>query len=98
MRLRHGDVLIIKTEKVMGKKLKHLILAEGEVTGHAHRITEGDATLYEHDGTLYLSVESETAKLTHEEHKTIAIPKGTFKIGIVQEVDPFTEEIRRVQD
>jgi hypothetical protein len=30
-----------------GKKLPHLTLAEGEVTGHAHRITEGQAELYE---------------------------------------------------
>jgi hypothetical protein len=44
--LRQGDVLLIPaSETVTGTKLLHLTLAEGEVTGHRHRITQGEAEL-----------------------------------------------------
>jgi len=98
MLIQQGDVLIQKVNEVKGKKLKHLTLAEGEVTGHSHKITEGDADLYEHEGTLFLSVKSDKAVLTHEEHHAVEIPKGDYKIGIVQEYDHFAEEAKNVAD
>ena len=93
---RHGDVLITEVSEIKGKKLKHLTLAEGEVTGHTHRITTGDAELYEHEGTLYLKVKSEEASLTHEEHNEIKLPNGNYQIGIQREYSP--EGWRRVAD
>jgi len=96
MKYRHGDVLIQKVDSVKGEKLKHLVLAEGEVTGHAHRITEGEAELYEANGVLYLSVKSETAALTHEEHKRIDLPMGDYQITIQREYSP--EGWRNVAD
>ncbi|KAF3890554.1 MULTISPECIES: hypothetical protein [Nostocales] len=88
--LRQGDVLLIPTKQQQstGKKLPHLTLAEGEVTGHKHRITDGSAQLYEEDGTLYLQVLSETALLSHEEHKEIAIPRGVWMVRIQREYEP----------
>ena len=88
MKYRHGDVLIQKVNGVKGKKLNHLVLAEGEITGHAHRITEGAAELYEHEGVLFLRVLSETASLTHEEHKGIKLPQGDYQITIQREFTP----------
>lgn len=96
MKYRHGDVLLVSVEKVKGKKLPHLTLAEGEVTGHAHRITEGEAELYEENGVLFLHVESERAKLTHEEHKEIDLPRGNYQITIQREYAP--EGWRKVAD
>lgn len=96
---RHGDVGVFPTNedfKKDGKKLPHLVLAEGEVTGHTHRVTEGEATLYEKDGVLYLSVSSDTALLTHEEHAPVAIPTGDWEIRIQKEYEP--EGWRNVQD
>ncbi len=98
MFLQQGDVIIAKVEKIRGKKLNHLTLAQGEKTGHHHTITEGDAELYEENGTLYLRVNSEKATLTHQEHNPITIEKGDYEIGIVQEYDHFAEEARRVAD
>jgi hypothetical protein len=87
--LRQGDVLLIPaSETVTGAKLPYLTLAEGEVTGHRHRITQGEAELYEHKGTLYLKVLSPTALLTHEEHQPIAIPKGDWMVRIQREYEP----------
>jgi hypothetical protein len=90
--LRQGDVLIIPQERsVRGTKLPHLTLAEGEVTGHRHRISDGEAELLERDGVLYLRVLSPTALLTHEEHAEITIPKGNWEIRIQREYEPEGE-------
>ena len=90
--------MIKKVSEVKGKKLNHLTLAQGEKTGHCHTITDGEATLYEQDGVLYLHVESDKATLTHQEHKPIEIPCGDYEIGIIKEYDHFLEESRNVQD
>lgn len=95
---QQGDVIIKKVLKVKGKKLDHLTLAVGEATGHHHTITEGEAELYEENGVLYLHVESESAILTHQEHKSITIEKGDYEIGIIREYDHFAEESKRVSD
>lgn len=87
--LRQGDVILIPaSETVTGAKLAHLTLAEGEVTGHRHRITQGTAELYERNGTLYLKVLSPTALLTHEEHQPIAVSKGDWIVRIQREYEP----------
>ena|SRR4028118_1281506 len=94
--IRQGDVILLPVpqavsaaaQQELGQELPHLILAEGEVTGHKHRVSEGEAQLYEKDGTLYLRVISDTALLTHEEHKTISIPQGTWMVRIQREYEP----------
>lgn len=86
--IRQGDVILLPAEQVEGKTLPHLTLAEGEVTGHAHRISDGQAELREENGTLYLRVLSPEATLTHEEHKAIKIPQGTWMIKIQREYEP----------
>lgn len=86
--IRQGDVILLPVEQVEGKNLSHLTLAEGEVTGHRHRISQGQAELYEKDGILYLRVLSDTATLTHEEHNAIQIPQGNWLIRIQREYEP----------
>ena len=87
--LRQGDVILVAASgTATGEKLPHLTLAEGEMTGHRHRISEGEAELYERDGTLYLKVLSPTALLTHEEHQSIAIPQGDWQVRIQREYEP----------
>jgi hypothetical protein len=86
--IRQGDVILLPVQQVEGQKIHHLILAEGEVTGHRHRISEGEAELSEKDGTLYLRVFSLNALLTHEEHKAIAIPQGHWMVKIQREYEP----------
>ena len=86
--IRQGDVILLSVEQTQGQKLCHLTLAEGEVTGHKHRISDGQAELYEENGTLYLRVLSETATLTHEEHNAISIPQGDWMVRIQREYEP----------
>lgn len=86
--IRQGDVILLPVQLIEGQKLSHLTLAEGEVTGHKHRISEGQAELLEKDGTLYLRVLSDVATLTHEEHKAISIPQGDWMVRIQREYEP----------
>lgn len=100
LRFRQGDVLLLLNSPIgnaYGLKLPHLVLAEGEVTGHKHQISDGQAELYEKDGVLLLRVLSETATLTHEEHKPIKIPQGTWIVRIQREYEP-QREWRHVED
>ena len=86
--IRKGDVLLKPVGTVEGEQASHLVLAEGEVTGHKHQITKGRAELYQRDATLYLRVISETATLTHEEHSRVSIPKGDWIVRIQREYEP----------
>jgi hypothetical protein len=86
--IRQGDVILLPLQQTEGKKLHHLTLAEGEVTGHSHRVSEGKAQLYEKDSILYLQVLSDTATLTHEEHNAIKIPQGNWMVRIQREYEP----------
>ena len=88
---RQGDVSIMAVDRVpkQARKVRgELVLARGEVTGHAHRIVEGQAFLYRlATGILYLRVLSEFAKLYHEEHGDILLPKGEYEIRRQREFD-----------
>ena len=81
---QHGDVLLQQIahipSHVLPQKPKgnRWILAEGEVTGHAHAIEQIDnCCLYEKDGTLYLTVERDVV-LRHEEHHAQTITPGNY--------------------
>lgn len=86
--IRQGDVILLPVEQTAGQTLSHLTLAEGEVTGHKHRISDGQAELSFQDGTLYLRVLSDVATLTHEEHQAISIPQGNWMVRIQREYEP----------
>lgn len=81
------------------KKLNHLILAEGEVTGHAHRATSG--VLYDNEGVLVLEPAWDTS-VTHEEHHETPLLRevisGPVSVGIVQEFNHAEMEARNVVD
>jgi hypothetical protein len=85
------------------------ILAHGEVTGHHHAILDPDAELVGVPGdgqklvtadqaaSLYLLVHGTSpVALTHQEHATITIDPGTYRVVRQREYTP--EQIRRVVD
>ena len=101
---QQGDVCIESAKIPKTAKVKQTnVLADGEVTGHAHRVvvpegSDATFTVLEEKGDVYLSVRDGVVELTHEEHHVQTIPAGDFKIGIVKEYDYDTEESRQVRD
>ncbi len=82
------------------KTNRGFILAEGEVTGHSHRILE-DILLFQifNSDNKKLQNLEKNVDLIHEEHETIAIEKESeFEISYVKEYDHFLEESRKVLD
>ena len=97
-----GDVILVKVESTpKGVKINRgsrgLVLAEGEITGHAHTITDDGCELINANGKTYLSVEKEVT-LNHEEHNAVKIPPGKYEVRIAREYDHFEEETRKVID
>jgi hypothetical protein len=96
---RHGDVLVAAIEGIPPKAVKrpHLVLAEGEITGHLHRIAEpASAELYQENGQMYLRVVADHATLVHAEHGPIDLPRGDYRVWRQREYSP--QAIRVVRD
>jgi hypothetical protein len=97
---RHGDILVGATAVLPEDATARpgaTVLAWGEVTGHSHRIEDPrTATLYEHSGIGYLQVTAPNARLIHEEHGPITLPRGTYRFWHQREYTP--QAIRRVID
>src|SRR5262245_14556919 len=96
---RQGDVFIIATASLpAGLKPRPPVLAEGEVTGHAHRLQTGSSAQVLGDGVrgLFLAVEGTEATVVHEEHGPVTVPRGNYIVRIQREYHP--QEIRRVVD
>jgi len=99
MLYRHGDVLIQSVRSLPAdvKKQRRVVLAEGEITGHSHRIKEsGAAILFRSQQRLYLRVEAPIATVVHEEHDPIELPKGLYRVWRQREYTP--ERIITVRD
>jgi hypothetical protein len=74
------------------------VIADGEVTGHAHAIAEEYGTMYEKDGVLYLSVGTKPAPLVHEEHEHWQLPAERVIRFRRQRGPQLLEGIKRVAD
>ena len=90
----------LKGKKLKLRKDKHL--AEGEVTGHAHRVTAREATVWDgEDGVRVLEAPDGT-DVVHEEHHTGTLPALPGNERIVcypqRETDPITKRIEQVRD
>ena len=107
-----GDLLIERVDEVVpcGTKISHqadgaLVLAEGEVTGHRHAIFDAVA-MFRDDGLardipdgLYIGhvrVLGDCAKIQHEEHAPVTLPKGTWRVRRQRELEP--KDVRVVVD
>lgn len=91
--IRQGDILIVPVEgsalreytRDKGKRVARQrnvghVVAEGEATGHHHRIATKGVKMFEKDGTLYLEVPKGGAELVHEEHSTLKVPAGVHAV------------------
>jgi hypothetical protein len=99
-----GDILIERVEHAPARPLVvqsvengWVVLAEGETTGHHHRLF-GSVTLYRDDALArdvpaglyvgHVEVKSPVARLEHEEHATIALEQGSYRVRRQRELEP----------
>lgn len=94
---RQGDILLVAVpEAPEGTRVrpKHgrLILAEGEVTGHHHSVACEAGELIEAgvaEGVPQVFLRLfETTTLDHQEHSSITLPPGDYRIGRQREYQP----------
>jgi len=98
--IRHGDVILRRLTTADSTRivtsvhnivcplklsLDGDIVMEGELTGHAHRLT-GRAVVMEIGGRRYVA--SGGGQITHEEHHTRTIPRGLWEIRRQREYEP----------
>jgi hypothetical protein len=89
---RQGDVLLQRINRLPENALPvewqdRVVLAYGEVTGHAHAISTKHATMYMSKGERLLEIKPGAA-LVHEEHATINLPEGFYKVVQQREYVP----------
>ena len=111
--IRQGDVLFIPmTAKEMQEAIKSKnaaktrsgIIQAGEVTGHHHRIADLEAAEVFavstwNAETKYVSVTADGGvSIQHEEHHTVQLPKGNYRVHIAREFDYLSQHTRQVRD
>ena len=99
MQYRHGDLLLVRVETIpaQAKRVKTKTLAEGEATGHHHRLEGPGALCLTPTGELYLKAPKAGSAVIHEEHARIALPPGNYRVIIQREYVPQSVP-RRVID
>lgn len=88
---RQGDVFIESVALIPSGAVQQqrLVLVEGELTGHSHRVADPDtAVLYDVRGEMFLQVISPQALVVHQEHGTITLPTGTYRVWRQREFAP----------
>jgi hypothetical protein len=104
--VRQGDVLLVPVEKAPEvrepRRARSHVLAEGEATGHAHRLSarlpvERRRTV---DGRVFFVVPAGgQAQVVHEEHDTLALAEGVWELRQQREYEPTqTRRWRAVRD
>ncbi len=98
---RQGDILVISVDEIpldvvqnKRKKGQPIILALGEVTGHAHVITMPEVKWFGKD-VQYVQSANPFA-VTHEEHGTLTLPAGAY--AVIRQVEYTPAELVRVAD
>jgi len=85
LQIQQGDLLMVRIgppQEVPSRK-KRLVLQRGELTGHSH-VLEGRILRHATDPRIIV-VGGDGATLTHQEHKALVIPPGTYRLGRVRE-------------
>jgi hypothetical protein len=77
--IRQGD-LVLESVKALPKRVTQVkdgVILRGVATGHAHAVQGG--TVWKTKDMFYVKV-AKKAKLVHDEHKTIELPKGIYQV------------------
>lgn len=99
MLYRQGDVFVDVTPIPAGALPRGgVVLADGELTGHQHRIEDpASASILTFRGQTYLRVTAEAARLVHDEHETIVLPRGDYRFWRQREYAARPADLERVE-
>jgi hypothetical protein len=106
--IRQGDILLVPIDEfpagvegnlrrcyVRREKDEGVVVAAGEVTGHHHRIRTDRVQMYRRSGEFFLKVANpKGAQLTHEEHETLDVPPGKYRVDHQREYKPQAAPVR----
>lgn len=99
--VRQGDVMLVRVAdrgqhgQPVKREAGRLVLAHGEVTGHAHAVATQGAEMFWSEDQVFLRL-IERGELTHEEHDTITLDRGLYRVVRQREYSP--EATRNVAD
>jgi|SRR5688572_6518529 len=103
--IRQGDILFERIDVVDNSKIEldTKVVALGELTGHSHSFEETSQVLLSKEidedvPTQLVVLEEKGARLEHQEHLPIQIPKGIYRIRREQSYNPFLKNIQRSMD
>ena|SRR3990167_529371 len=97
MIIRQGDLVFRKIDEVIaGKSCKKLVVAKGEMSGHAHILLADINTKIYGDKTKFMLTGK--AKLVHPDHDTITFSKGTYVVVNEREFDYAGKQMKKVID
>ena len=107
--VRQGDILVMSAPKSASKGMvpapvdaRGVVLAEGEATGHCHKITDPNVCLLRREGAGFdfdqiLQVGA-PSQLVHDEHSTIELSPGTYTVRRQREYDWLSASSLAVAD
>lgn len=105
---RQGDLLITSIDKIPEKGLvpkPNNIVLEGEMTGHHHKITNGQVLAVQgrnrvasrpEDLTFAYIKADQATQLVHPEHGSIELPAGQYEVR--RQIEAVGEGFRLVAD
>jgi hypothetical protein len=93
---RQGDVLLCAIDEIPLRAMPEpstddrVVLAWGELTGHAHVFPAHEARLFrdEASGRAFVAIAEGGAALVHEEHTLIRVPEGQYELRRQREYTP----------
>jgi hypothetical protein len=92
---RQGDIYFVKLDEEINSTratpVKSGIIAKGETTGHAHRVSQSSiaagALLCLVGRSIFLRSPEAGATIVHDEHGPIELPAGSYAVIPQQEFD-----------
>ena len=92
---RQGDIYFVKLDEAIDSKqaapVRNGIIAKGETTGHAHRVSPSSmaqgAVLSLIGRSMFLRSPEAGTTIVHDEHGPINLPAGAYAVVLQQEFD-----------
>ena len=92
---RQGDIYFVKLDEEINSEnaatVKNGIIAKGETTGHAHRVSQSSidsgALLSLVGRSMFLRSPQAGTTIVHDEHGPIELPAGSYAVVPQQEFD-----------